>query len=94
MYELIVLREILFFIMVVIGLFGVTAAVVLMFVDRKKIDRKLDEAMNEVPTAEKIAGRLLDRLGETDKPLILNVSQERLIEKVADEMKRRSKENQ
>lgn len=91
MNELIALREILFFIMVLVGLFGVIAAVVLLFVDRLKMGKKFDEAMLEAPTAERIAGKLLDRLGEIDKPLMLNVSQERLIEKVADEMERRRK---
>ena len=93
MNELIALREILFFIMVLVGLFGVIAAVVLLFVDRLKMDKKINEAMLEAPTAERIAGKLLDRLGEIDRPLMLNVSQERLIENVADEMERRNRES-
>lgn len=89
MVSLIILREILFFVMVLVGLFGVIAAVVLMFVDRAKIGKEFDKAMLKAPTAENIANGLLEKLGENDKPIMLNVSQDRLIEKVADEMERR-----
>lgn len=48
------------------------------------------EFKKEKITARSIANELLEDLGKVDKPLMLNVSQERLIEKVADEMERRS----
>lgn len=41
-------------------------------------------------TARSIANELLEDLGKADKPIMLNVSQERLIEKVADEIERRN----
>ena len=48
------------------------------------------ELTKEKVTARGVADLLLEELGKDGRPLMLNVSQERLIEKVADEMKRRS----
>lgn len=94
MMGLIYFREILFFITVLLALFGVIMAIVLMLTDRKKLERRFDEAMLEAPTAEKIADGFYNQLVDNandDKPIMLNVSQERLIERVADEMERRRK---
>lgn len=52
------------------------------------------EFKKEKITVRSIANELLEDLGKDGRPLMLNVSQERLIEKVADEMERRNKESQ